>query len=135
TRETLAARAVDTCALPFAHREDTRVVDVEVVEARRHHDLVAPGLSADPAVFLQVVRGRRHEIGDRVDHVTPPIAVAVAAVEWDRRRDALGWRERPRPVTPELLRVRGLARQDRKGGQNLLAEEGLPAADAGERRR
>src|SRR5262249_50689397 len=118
-RETLAARAVDTCALPFAHREDTRVVDVEVVEARRHHDLVAPGLSADPAVFLQVVRGRRHEIGDRVNHVAPPIAVEVDGVAFERRRHELGWAERTRPGTPELMRLQVAARQYLKGGQKL----------------
>src|SRR5262249_57343618 len=55
---------VQTCALPIS---------------LRHHDLVTPGLAGDPAVLLEIVRGRRDHIGYRVDDV-------AAAVRSEERR-------------------------------------------------
>src|SRR6266536_6208005 len=58
-RKCLAADPVDAESLPLLHHELARAVREQVIEPRRHPDLVAPDLAGDPAVRAQIVRGDR----------------------------------------------------------------------------
>ena len=77
TWKRLAADPANAGTFPFPHGQHARTVGKEVVEARRHHHLVAPGLAHNPAVLLEVVRGRGNDIGNRVDDVAPAISIEV----------------------------------------------------------
>ncbi len=65
------------------------LIGEQEIEVRRDHHLIAPGLSADPAGFLQIVGGRGDEIGHRVDHVPVAVIVEVDRVALERRRHEL----------------------------------------------
>ena len=52
----------------------------EIVEVRRHRDLVTPCLPAHPAVALEIVGGGGDHVGNRVDHVAPPVMVEIDRV-------------------------------------------------------
>src|SRR5262249_47651608 len=131
----LAAGAADAQSLPFPHRHHARAIGEHEIEAFRHHDLVTPGLAGDPAVLLEVVRGRRDHVGYRVDNVAAAVAVEVAGVALERRPHELGRAESAGPRALEMIRLDVAARENLQRGEKFLAEIILVAADKGESRR
>src|SRR5437764_4272944 len=102
-REGLAAGAPDAQALPLPHREDTRAVSEQEIETRRHHDLVAPGLTAYPSVLLEIVRGGSHHVGYGIDDVAAAVTIEIDGIALERSWHELGRTERVRPRALEVL--------------------------------
>ena len=115
-------------------RHGAGAIGQHVVEPARHRDLVAPADAALPAVLLQIVGGGEDQVGRVVDHVAAAVAVAVDRVALERGRHELGRAERAGPGAAHLLGAQIAAIEDFQRGQELVAEIGLPAADAGQRR-
>src|SRR5262249_37669818 len=106
----------------------------QVVKANWKFDLVAPRLTLNPTVSLQVVGGGGNDVGDGVDHVTPAIAVEIDGVSLERRRHELGRTKRAGPGAAQLLGAQVATLENFESGEKFVAEEGLTTTDAGERR-
>ena len=133
-RKRLAAGALDAVRFPFGERELLAAIGQQIVEALRDDDLVAPGLARNPAVLLQVVGGRGDQVGGVADDVAAAVAVEIDGVALERGRHELRRTERAGPGADQLLRLQVAAMQDFQRRQKFVAEIGLTAADAGERR-
>ncbi|GAB1459348.1 hypothetical protein MASR2M50_11220 [Thauera sp.] len=91
------------------------------------------GSVAAPAGALEEVGGRGERVGHAVDEVAAAIAVEVHRQAHEGRGHELGVAEGARPRAGEALGGDVALLQDLQRGEELAAEEGLPAPEAGQR--
>src|SRR5262245_27515760 len=88
-RERMAVGTPDAVTFPFAERHRPAAVREKEIERRRHDHLVAPRLSGDPSILLQVIGGGRNNVRDRVDDVAAPVTVKVYGIALECGRHEL----------------------------------------------
>ena len=120
--------------LPLRERHRLGAVGQHVIEALRHHDLVAPGLAGLPAVLFQIVGGRGDQIGRVVDHVAAAVAVAIDRIALECGRHELRRAERACPGAAHLFGPQIAAVAGFPAPREFVPEIVLAAADAGQRR-
>ena len=133
-RKWLVVRPPDAECLPLPDCHLPRTIGEQIIEVRRQDDLVPPAIPAHPAVHFQIVRRRTDDVGNRVDHVAPAVAVEIDGKALERRRHELRRSEGAGPGTDQTIGRNVAALQDFQRRQKLFAEIIAAAADAGERR-
>ena len=133
-RERLAAGPGDAEMRPLRNRHRFGPVRQHVIEALRHHDLIAPGLAGLPAVaFEQICRGSK-DVSDRIDDIAPSVMVEVDGVTLEGRRHELRGTERACPRSLQVFRNDIASIEDLESRKKLLPKIVLSAANAGEGR-
>ncbi len=133
-RKRLAARALNAEMLPLRDGVGFRAVGVEIVEALRHLDLVAPGLTRLPVVLFELRRRGGDDVRDIVNGVALAVAVEIHRETLERGRHELRRAERAGPRAAHLLRRQIAVMKNLQRRQKLVLEVTLTAADAGQRR-
>ena len=133
-RERLAIGPLHSLLLPLRDRHRLGLVRQHEIEALRQHHLVAPAPAGLPAVLLEVVGGRRDQVGGVVDDVAAAVIVAVDRIALEGGRHELGRPECAGPGAAHLFGTQIAAVEDFQRGEEFVLEIGLTAADAGQRR-